>query len=185
MKRVYLVLVFTVLLFFYACIPMTISPPIHTAVAQTQTATMWTPTATSTIHPDVSEILSLLNDGLPKDNLEMAIDARYSVVDAWFPFLSNSSFKIFHIDIRCECVINSQCCTPQHMYVLAMRALKHRAEDIIAQVPGDVIRVDVACYNSSTPIGVLSASWVEVKEYIRGNFDGHILGWHVTPNPAP
>lgn len=187
MKRVLLVILLTALLFFYACIPVVnTSPPIHTAVAQTQTAGMWTPTFTPTVNTDVSRILILLNDGLPNDDLEMAIDARYSVVDVWFPYLSNSSTdRILHIDLRCECVSNSQCCTSQHMFILAMRALKHRAEDIIAQVPGNVIRVEVACYQNSMSIGVLSASWPEVKNYIRGNLDGYILGWHVTPNPVP
>ena len=185
MKRVVSVLFFTAMVFFNACVPTSISPPVHTAVAQTQTAGMWTPTTTATLHPDTSKILTLLNDGLPKDDLELAIDARYSAVDVWFPYVMNSSSQIFRMDIRCECVYNSQCCTTQHMFVLAMRALKYRAEDIIAQVPGNVMRVDVACFNFTTPIGVLSASWTDVKQYIRGNLDGHILAWHMTPNPAP
>lgn len=185
MKRVVLVLPFTVLLFFYACMPTTLSPQIHTAVAQSQIAMLWTPTLTATVYPDRSEILRLLNDGLPVDDLEMAIDARYSFVDAWFPIHSDNLSRIFRIEIRCECVVDHQCCTPQRMFVVAMRAMKNHAEEIIGRVPHNVIRLDVGCHNSSIPTVVMSASWAEVKEYVRGNLDGYILGWHVTPNPLP
>ena len=187
MKRAVLVFPFLGLMFFSACESFVgeISPAEWTAMVSTQTATMWTPTVTPTFHSDVSRILKLLNEGLPQDDLEMAIDARYTAVDVWFPYKLDTSSRIFHIEIRCECVTNSQCCTSQHMFVLAMRALQYRADDIMEQVPENVIRVDVACFQNSRALGVLSAPWSEVKEYIKSNLDGYILGWHVTPNPPP
>lgn len=188
MKRVVLVGSFILLTFLYACGPSLgapIPPMIGTAVAHTQTATMWTPTLTPTLSPDMTRIKQLINEGFRTDELEMTLDARYTVNDAWFPYLSNSSSRIFHLDIHCECAINSHCCTPERTFVVTMNAMKNHAEDIIAQVPENIVRVDVTCHNSSGTIGAMGASWTEVKRYLLEEISGNELGWSVTPNPAP
>lgn len=188
MKRVVVVVAFILLAFLYACGPLLntpIPPAIGTAVAQTQTASMWTPTLTPTLSPDMNKIKQLINEGFQTDDLEMTLDARYKVNDAWFPYLSNSSSQIFHLDIHCECAINSHCCTPERTFVVTINAMKNHAEDIIAQVPENIIRVDVVCHNSSGAMGSMGAAWSDVKRFLLEEIDGNALGWSVTPNPSP
>lgn len=107
MKRVLLILPFTALLLLYACIPTGAVPSTYsTAVVQTLTATMWTPTMTPTFNPDLSNIKDFLNKGFETDRLEMTLDARYTAFDIWLPYLSNTSFRVLHLDVRCVCAIN-------------------------------------------------------------------------------
>jgi hypothetical protein len=188
MKRVLLVVPFLILMLFSACENFVgeISPAEWTAMVATQTATMWTPTITPTFSPDLSKIKDLLNESFEVDKLEMTLDARYRAFDVWFPYMSDNSSRVFRLDIRCVCAINSHCCTPERMFVVTMHAMKIHAAEVIKQVPDNFItRVDVACHNNTEPLGVMGAPWSEVKAYILGNGDGSILAWSVTPNPAP
>jgi hypothetical protein len=188
MKRVLLVVLFILMMFLYACGSTSntpIPPVIGTAVAQTQTATMWTASVTPTINPDVSKIMSLLNGVFQEDTLEMTLDARYFADNVLFQNKLDNSSGIFYLYIRCVCAINSHCCTPERIFVVTMHAMKKRHGDIIAQVPDHTLWVDVTCYNNTGSIGVMRASWSDVKAFLLDEIDGSILGWHVTPNPPP
>lgn len=69
--------------------------------------------------------------------------------------------------------------------MVTIQAMKINAEEILAEVPEYITRVDVACHNDAGTHGMMGAPWSEVKAYLLGNIDGSVLGWHVTPNPAP
>lgn len=186
MKRVVSVVSFILLAFLYACggVNTPIPAGIGTAVAQTQTATMWTPTITSTINPDVSKIVQLINDGFQEDTLEFALDARYVASNALFMYAQDNS-RILYLEIDCSCAINSHCCVPERTFVVTIHAMKKQFEGIIEQVPDYTVRVVVECRNSHGAIGVLSAPWADVKAYLRDEIDGLDFGLRVTPVPTP
>jgi hypothetical protein len=187
MKRGLLAIPLLILLLFSACgdIAGQVSMKEGTMVAETQTATVWTPTPIPTVDPNEPRILEWVNAGLPSDGLETTLDARYMAVDTYFPYIPNSSFRAFRLEILCECAINSHCCVPEHMFVLTLQAMKTRGDKIIEQVAGDVIRVDVICFNRSGRIGAFSAGWSDVRDYLVDGIDGRTLAWRVTPNAAP
>jgi hypothetical protein len=186
MKRVLLILPFTALLLFYACIPMDmpVPPAYATAVVHTLTATMWTPTIIPTVNPDVPEILQWLNKDFLADDLALMLDARYDAFNAWFLYLPDNT-RTFYLEIHCTCAFNSHCCIPERTFVITMHAMKNHADEIIAQVPDDTVRVDVACHNSSGSMGVISAPWADVKAYLLEEINGYLLGMRVTPVPPP
>lgn len=166
--------------------PAEISPAEGTAVAQTQTATMWTPTITHTPDPNESKIVEWLNEGLSgADPLEKILDASYQIQDVWFPITSSNSYTIFQVDIRCQCATNTQCCVPERMFVVTMYAMKNRADKIIEQVPGNINEIKVVCINNGSRIAVMAASWTDVKGYLLDQINGYQLGSRVYRSTIP
>lgn len=189
MKRLFQLSIFISLLgLLNACVtdtPSAIPPDTGTAVAHTQTATMWTPLPTATPDPDEAKIVEWMNEGLlAADPLERTIDAQYQVMDASFPY-GPTSAMIFRVDMRCECPSNAQCCVPERMFVIAMRAIRRHKDDIIGQVPGNATEVHLVCYNHKTPIGVMVARWADVKSYLQENINGFQLGSRVYKTGVP
>lgn len=181
MKRYFPLIPFVLFLFLNSCgeVPEGITPAEGTAVAQTQTAVMWTPTITSTPDPNESKIVEWLNETLlDADPLESTIDAKYQVVDVTFPVTQGSSPPaIFRVDVRCECaLLNERCCIPERIFVLTMRAMKNRAEKVMGQVPVSVNEIKVVCFDHTTQIGVMAASWTYVKDYLLDQLNGYQLG---------
>ena len=163
-----------------------ISPDVGTAVGQTQTAAMWTPTITFTPDPDEPKIVEWLNEALAEaDPLEKTLDASYRAVDVSFPFIAGGPSTVFRVDIRCECAVNTQCCIPERMFVLSMQAMKKRADKIIEQVPGSVSDVRVVCFDHGTQIGVMFAWWTDVKAYLLDQINGYQLGARVYRSSLP
>jgi hypothetical protein len=162
-----------------------VSPADWTAMIATQTAMMWTPTVIPTVDPNKLKILEWLNAGFPVDGLETMLDARYTAVFADFPAIYGTTYRTFRLEILCECAINSNCCVPEHMFVLTMQSMKSKADNFIGQVPPDVIRVDVICFNRSGRIGALSAGWSDVRDFLSDRIDGHTFAWRVTPSAVP
>lgn len=178
MKRLLPFIPIFFLLLFNSCTGADPGIPVDvgTAVANTQTAVMWTPTLTPTLDPNEPKILELVNAGLPSDPLEITLDARYQAVDVFFTYLSGSSSPIFRIDIRCECATGSQCCVPERMFVVTMWAMKESPNKIIEQVPGNASQVKVVCFDHTNQIGVMAASWADVRDYLRDTINGYQLG---------
>jgi hypothetical protein len=163
-----------------------IPPDIGTAVGQTQTAAMWTPTITSTPDPNEAKIVEWLNEELSAaDPLEKTLDANYLARNVSFPPASGSLSTVFLVEIRCECAVNTQCCIPERMFVVAMGAMKKRAEKIIEQVPGNVSEVKVVCYDHGIQIAVMSAWWTHVKGYLLDENNGYQLGSQVWRSNLP
>jgi hypothetical protein len=188
MKRVVLVVSFILLMFLYACGSTSntpIPPVIGTAVAQTQTASMWTASITPTIVPDISEILALLNASFPGDELQTTLDVKYIAVNAWFQYLPDNVSTAFCLEIHCECTFNSHCCTPERMFVIAINAMKEHADEIIPQMPRNMARVDIVCYDCEGPTDTMQASWTDVRAYLLEEIKGSILGYRVTAVSTP
>jgi hypothetical protein len=187
MKRVLFVVPIVLFIILNACAGnvTTIAPPVGTAVAETQTASIWTPTISPTPDPNESKIVEWLNAELSNtDALEQTLDARYQVVDVSFPTV-NGLATIIRVDIRCECAINGQCCLPERMFVTTIASLKKRAEKIMGQVPGTVSELKVVCYDHVTQVGVISASWADVKGYVADQLNGYQLGSRVYRSSLP
>jgi len=159
---------------------------VGTAVAQTQTAGIWTPTITSTPDPDEPQIVMWLNETLlSADPLEQTLDAKYQVVDVLFPTAPDIASAVFRVDIRCECSTNTQCCIPERMFVMIMRAMEKYPEKIIEQVADRASSVQVTCYDHMTLIGTMIATWLDVKSYLRKQITGYQLGARVIKFPPP
>ena len=163
-----------------------IPPDQGTAVGQTQTAAVWTPTITNTPDPNESKIVEWLNEELATaDALERTLDAHYLARNASFPFASSSSSTVFLVEIRCECAVNTQCCIPERMFVVTMWAMKKRAEKIIEQVPGSVSEMRMVCFDRGTQIAVMAAWWTDVKSYLLDQNNGYQLGSRVWRSTVP
>ena len=188
MKRFLLIVPIILLILLNACgnVTSTVSPDVGTAVGQTQTATMWTPTITSTPDPNESKIVEWLNAELSTaDPLEQTLDAKYQVVDVSFPIAPGSSSTVFRVDVRCECATYTQCCIPERTFVVTIGAMKKRAEKIMEQVPGGVSEMKVVCYDHLALVGVMSAWWSDIKGYLLDQINGYMLGSRVFRSAIP
>lgn len=182
MKRFLVVIPILLLLLINSCgeMPGTISPQDGTAVGQTQTASVWTPTITPSPNPPENKIVEWFNAELtkadqPEDELEKTLDAHYLVTGVSFPFAPGSSAQIFRVDIRCECSSNSNCCVPERMFVVLMKAMKGN-DKIAKNVPSNVGVIKVLCYDHTTQNFVIGADWTQVKGYLDGDVSGYELG---------
>ena len=188
MKRFSLIIPVFLFAFLIACgnNPVEISPAQWTAVGQTQTATMWTPTITFTPDPSENKIVEWLNAELSgTDPLEQTLDAKYQAVDASFPIMPDGASTIFRVDIRCECATYSQCCIPERMFVVIMAAMKKRNDKIMEQIPGSVMQMKVVCYDHTTQVGVMAAWWSDVKGYLLDQINGYQFGSRVWRGNLP
>lgn len=192
-KRSLLIVPCILLLFLNACgdNPLQITDAEWTAIAQTQTAAVWTPTVSATPNPDKSKIVEWLNAELSSpdafEQLEQTIEARYQVVGVSFP-LVNGVLGVLRVDVRCECSTHAQCCNPERMFVVIMRAMKERTERrdrILEQVPASVGWMNVVCYEHVTQFQVVSAPWPQVKSFLLDEITGYELGAQVVRGRLP
>jgi hypothetical protein len=133
----------------------------------------------STPDPRANIIVSKLNESLSLtiDPLSASLDARYQVVDV--SFLNNNTNQpliTLAISVRCECVNNSNCCTPERTFIAIVDAMKATHEVIYTQVPTTVIQVQVSCFEHSRQIGTAIVGWSDLIEYFRGTTNGYQLG---------
>jgi hypothetical protein len=157
-----------------------------TAVGQTQTAAVWTPTITSTPDPNESKIVEWLNaEFADADSLEQILDASYQVQDVFFPLAASGSSLIFRVDIRCQCAVNMQCCIPERIFVATLWVMKNRADKIVEQVPGNVSELKVVCFSNGLNIAVMAATWQDVKDYLQTVINGYQLGSRVYRSAIP
>ncbi len=189
MKRSLFIIPFILLLLLNACATATgvVSVPIGTAVGQTQTAMMWTPTITptSTLDPKESVIVDLLNARLPEDSmlerieqLENTIGARYLVADVKFTG-ENGVAEVFEVYVHCECATTTECCNSERMFAVTMREMEVYATGILGHVPGTVRYMSVVCHDRGEQFAVLSALWPDVKSYLSGEINGLQFGSRV------
>lgn len=195
MKRFLFIIPFILLLPLNACgtPPGVVPTDMGTAVGQTQTAAMWTPTITPTSTPDPNEsmIVVLLNSELPEDNmldrmkqLETAIGARYQVVDVAFTGENNMA-EVFKVFVQCECATTAPCCSPERMFTVTMRAMEVNATSILRDVPETVRHLSVVCRDHGEQFAVLSVGWEDVKGFLRGEINGLQFGSRVTRGFPP
>lgn len=186
MKRLVLFLALAGLIGLAAC-GNDLTPEQLTLAVQTLTAAAYTPTATSTPDPDESVIVMLINHGLVEtaDPLALTIDARYQALDVSFPAGADGIPNTFRIDVRCECAGASLCCTPERMFVALTAAMRVNAAKIMRQVPPAVISLQAACFDRTTQIGMMIASWDDVAAYFSGAINGFQLGARLVKLAGP
>jgi hypothetical protein len=188
MKRLLLFIPIAFLFFVNSCAladaQLNVSSAMGTAVANTQTATMWTVVPTQTFNPYIPTMVSWLNTDLFNTNaLGSTMDAQYSVTDIT---IRNHSPMTFRINVTCICKNNSDCCIPERTFVVILESLKRNSPDALAQVPADVSQMMVVCSNQdNSPIGAITVSWQAVKEYLLGYLSGYQLGVQVTLTDEP
>ena len=188
MKQVLFGIPFVFFILLHACVstPTGVSPVVGTAVGETQTATMWTPTITTTPDPNESKIVEWLNAELAgADALEQILDASYQVQDVLFPPASSGSSIVFRVDVRCQCAVNTQCCVPERAFVTTLSAMKNRADKIVEQVPPNVSELKVVCFNNGQSIAVVAALWQDVQGYLLKELNGYQFGSRVYRSTVP
>jgi len=192
MKRFLPILPIFFLLLLNSCDGSTpgIPPDIGTAVAETQTALMWTPTLTASPDPPENKIVEWLNTELlkaeqPEDQLEQTLDARYLVTGVSFPYAPGSSSQIFRVDFRCECSTNTNCCVPERMFVVLIKAMRESKDKLVNNIPLNVGNIKVICYDHTVQNYVIGADWTIVKGYLKGNVTGYELGAQVFRTTYP
>jgi hypothetical protein len=188
MKRFLFAIPFLLFIFLNACgnTDLEISPVVGTAVGETQTAAIWTPTITSTPDPNESKIVEWLNAELASaDSLEQILDASYQVQDVLFPPAASGSSIVFRVDIRCQCAVNTQCCVPERIFVATLSAMKNRADKIVGQAPANVSELKVVCFNNGLNIAVMAALWQDTKGYLLQEINGYQFGSRVYRSTVP
>jgi len=188
MKRFLFVIPFVLFILLQACgnTPAGVPPVVGTAVGETQTAAIWTPTITSTPDPNESKIVEWLNAELSgEDSLGQILDASYQVQDVLFPLSANGASIVFRVDIRCQCAVNTQCCVPERIFVAALSAMKNRAVKIMEQVPSNVSELKVVCFNNGINIAVEAALWQDAKSYLLKEINGYQFGSRVYRSTLP
>ena len=158
---------------------------IGTAVANTQTAAVWTAAPTQTFNPNISIMVNWLNAELVSSTnaLGSTMDAKYGVTGITF---KNHSPMTFRIDVNCICMNDADCCIPERTFVVILESLKRNPNSALTQVPVDVSQMMVVCFDkANSQIGAISVSWQAVREYLQGYLTGYELGVQVTRTLAP
>ncbi len=186
MKRLVLPILFFIFFALVSCSDDLSTAQMENAV-KTLTATVLPPTFTSTPDPDESAIVMLLNRGLEQttDPLSQTIDARYQVLDASFPLGADQVPSTFRIDVRCECVNGTSCCTLERTFIVLTQAMKPGIAKIAQQVPATVMDTQVVSLDHSTQIGMIVVSWRDLLDYFRGAINGFQLGSRVITLKGP
>lgn len=193
MKRALPIIPFVLFVFLNACVPSSVpfvSPEIGTAVALTQTAIAWTETAVPpTSRFDSLSIINALNASLPEDTylrnvqeLENAMGARYDIVDARIVQENNLPDRIFEVEVSCFCnARTNNCCSPERTFAIVMRRMEYFRDSILWIIPDTVVELNVYCMDHDNRHGIISASWVDVEDYLYGRINGKQFGNRVWP----
>src|SRR6266498_157031 len=119
---------FVPIIFLIACFPPTegIDPAYSTAVIQTLTATMWTPTPvtpSATPEPHTGKVVEILNGVLVgSDPLAETMEARFTVLDAWIILDGQTNqARTLMINVDCEWVFTDSC-TPERTFVVMIHS---------------------------------------------------------------
>lgn len=163
-----------------------ISSEVGTAVANTQTAAMWTAIPTFTPNPNIPNIVTWLNNDLSTINpLESTLDAEYHVIDISFSRRPDRSGLLFRVDVDCRCMNGAECCIPERTFVVIIEAMKRNATTILTHVPGDVSEILVVCTEHRAGVGAMTAAWQDVRGYLQYQISGYQLGMRVSRTDVP
>ncbi|MCL4530233.1 MAG: hypothetical protein M1282_12550 [Chloroflexi bacterium] len=185
LKRVLPFLPLLVILVFTACSSVSpqqggISPEEVTAVIQTMTAALWTPTPSLTPEPDSRTITDLLNGVMiGSDPLSETIEAKFNVLDVRFPIEPNSKKVVtMQMDVECEWIFTDNC-TPEETFVHLMKGFDPKSkliDKISAQVPPTVKIVEVTTFNHRVQNGKIIVNWQDMVDFATGKINGNQLG---------
>jgi len=161
-----------------------IDPTIGAFVAQTQTATMWTPapiTPTPSVAPKQALIVKALNDEFQKqaDPLEETLDAKFSIIDIGFD-LSGSPPATTTMQVHVECEwISRPSCTEARAFIVFARAFKGVKpgvrQKIIEQVPETVLIVQIRAFDHMNEIGIIEITWECLLSFANDEITGEQL----------
>jgi hypothetical protein len=191
LKRFLLIIPVILFILLNACGSPTVTPEQGTATAQAQTASMGTATLAPTADVLSSLIFSELNREIESletstkfSQLEHIHGASYQVTGVSFPVRRDGTL-IFHVQTRCECAENAQCCSPTHTLVVTMMVMDDIQGTLVTQIPPTVTVLEVWCYDHANLTEVMSVPWGDVKNFFLGYIDGFQLESKVTPAADP
>lgn len=162
-----------------------LDPSIHTFVAQTQTATVWTPapaTPSATHIPKQAFIVKTLNDELRReaDPLEETLDVKFSILDVSFD-RNGKPPKTTTITIHVECEwIKDQACTKERAFIALANAFAGLKPDarkkLVEQIPVTINTVQIRAFDHvTTQIGIVEVSWDCLLQFADGDITGDQL----------
>jgi hypothetical protein len=175
MKRLLVVVPILLLVMLGACSGpgSGLDPHTGTLVAQTQTASVWTPTPLVTAVPNQVLILDTLNSGMRGvDGLDEAIDAKFNVADIAFESYRNSSVtNLLRVQVECEW-ISKPSCTAERAFVVFVHAFagKKIRPKIIKEIPVTITIIQIKALDHLAPIGTVEIDLADLSAYL----DGHI-----------
>lgn len=190
MKRILPFILIILLLFLgNSCGGIPLQNPTLQALQATmsQVAESWTPIPTQTANPYIPLMVNWLNVDLSTVNtLEKTMDAQYQVtnISAIDP---DGSGIVYRMDIGCICMHTTDCCIPERTFVVVIEAMKRNAGTAVAQVPSNISKILIVCYDHTkgNQVGSISALWQDVRDYLLGNTTGYQLGGKVVRTIAP
>lgn len=176
---------FVPLIFFIACVPSSgeITPPEITAMIQTLTATMWTPTPitpSATPEPNTGRVVEILNNAMLGSNpLAETIEAKFTVIDAQVLMDGpTNQAGILSIHVECEWIYTDSC-TPEETFVTLMQALTANDKilgKILEQIPATIHTLQLIAFDHMTQSGIVISNWNDVLDYATGKINGNQLG---------
>ena len=192
-------LIFVCLILLNACggnyIPITgITDGVGTQVAQTQTASVWTPTPITpspTTIPNEVQIINILNNNIRNtDELAELVEAEYYVARIDLIRSGNPNYFIaMRIYVVCESMLR-RTCTPERGFVVLMHAFEsafkkdNQRDAISSQVPQTIQNLDVIIELAhSGQIGTFSVGWNNVKAFAGGNLSPEQLDHEIIVRP--
>jgi hypothetical protein len=153
---------------------MSLPDAIHTL-----TATMWTPTVTTTPVPNTARLVDVLNANLlGADPLSETVDAKYYVLDLQFVPDEKEDLVTLRVSVECECVY-STCCSDERTFVQLMRALvanQKTVERVCAELPATIRQLQVVAFDQMQQKGSIQVEWADVLLYAGGQINGNQLG---------
>ena len=135
-----------------------------------------------------SNIFNYLNKALEDDiefadkfdEVEHITGASYQVTHvAFLQDAENPRNAIFHVEIRCECATNGQCCSPTRTFVITLMALNDpnyqgsiRSE---VQQVSIVEDMEVWTFDHAVLTDEMSVPWADVENFLQGTINGFQL----------
>jgi hypothetical protein len=182
---------FLAIIILVACAPDLTSPEIQTAVIQSLTATVWTPTPvtpTATPEPNTSRIVDVLNNAMiGSDPLAETVDAKFTVIDARVMLDDTTKQSTtLRIHVECEWVFTDSC-TPEQTFVALIRALtvnNKLVTKIAPQIPSTVSTLQMVAFDRMVQTGTVIVAWNDLMDYATGRINGNQLGSRITRQVA-
>lgn len=162
-----------------------LSPDLGTFVAQTQTATMWTPTPITpspTSVPKEAVIVDALNGAMRgADPLGEAIDAKFQITDVGFDASGNPPVIItMRVHVECEWILTPSC-TAERAFVILMHTFQREGvrKKLVEQIPATLEFLQVIAFDHMSQIGSLTIRWQDAVAFINGDITGDQLAARV------
>jgi hypothetical protein len=139
-------------------------------------------TSISTNIPEIDNMISIINADLSNASpLGWIMDAQYYMIDVTFQDTPKKTDLIALVHVDCMCMNSTNCCIPERTFVVVVESMRKNYANVPLSAFERVGEFRVVCSDLKTKIeiGVVSASWNEVKAYLENpNGNKHQLGGH-------